>query len=58
MWLEKDPSLCSSLTSELECFSSKLCKITAQAHCVIESLADHGLKPKLMSLLSMIPLPG
>lgn len=46
VFLENDP--CSTLTSEVECLNSKLCKTTAQVHCVMGSLADHGLdlKPK------------
>lgn len=54
MWLEKDPSLASALTSELECLHYELCQITAHKHsCVMGPLADCGLglKPKLMMLL-------
>lgn len=32
VWLEKYPSLHSSLASELECMKSEQCKITARAH--------------------------
>lgn len=42
VWLEKYPSLHSSLASELECMKSEQCKITALSLDVCSS----GLKPK------------
>lgn len=51
VWLEKDPSLCSALSSKLEYLYFKLCKITTPEPCVMGTLADSGIGLKTVILV-------